>query len=414
MVVNVVSRLLKLAVGGVFAALLLKGLLGGAAAQAADSPIVVHVDGEALDFNIEPNLQAGTTLVQMRPIFEALGLALIWDPSTRSITATKEGYTLSMTLGSDIATVNGQQVKLARPAAAVDGHTIVPLRFVGEATGAFVHWNGVGREILVMSEAYMANLGMTRAEVEDLMDELQRELDEEHARKVAETKEKEAVAKSEPKPLIKVDESKLQGMFYGFENDFGGYECGGMCWRFYTFLPDSQVVVGEPAGGGPETINCKVDACLTYSIKDGQLHMTGQESLSIGQTEEGVLVINDAYLSKAEPVADRYKLDGTYVTRGYQGFVGITPFSSSWTKYLTFYADGTFESDSTSLGILDTGSSHTSGTVAPDTVKGTYHINDNTITLNYPDGTTAKHVFILDNEGDLQIGDNNYSLATEE
>src|SRR5690606_2369233 len=117
------------------------------------------------------------------------------------------------------------------------------------------------------------------------------------------------------------------------------------------------------------------------------------EPLSIGQTEQGTIVINDAYMNKVEPITEGLKLDGIYVTRGYYGLVGITPFSSSWSKYLTFHADGAFESDSTSIGSLDTSSARTDGTSTPDTVKGTYTISGNTITLDYEDGSVTKHVF---------------------
>ncbi len=406
------------------AAALLFGLFGlsaSADAQTADPPIVVHVDGEPLVLDIAPNLQEGTTLVQMRPIFEALGMELAWNPGARTITAVKEGYLLTMTLDSDQADLNGQHVQLARPAVSINGHTVVPLRFVSETTGAFVHWNSVGREILVMTDAYMATTGMTREELQAFVNELQQEIDEEHARELAEqarAAEEEADHEPDSPPLGKVDASKLQGMFYGFEDDFGGYECGGMCWKFYTFLPGNQVVVGEPAGGGPETIDCKLDACRTYSIRDGKLNLEGGESLSIGQTEQGMIVINDAYMSKVAPVADSFTLEGEYVAMGYQGLVGITPFASSWKRYLTFRADGTFESDSSAIGILDTIDTHTSGSNASDTVTGTYAIKKNTLTLRYADGTVTTHVFIPDDKQgaiyhDLQIGDLSYSLVEE-
>jgi hypothetical protein len=103
---SLASLLLRIAAGGMLAAALSIGLFGMSAstdAQAADPPIVVHFDGEPLELDIAPNLQAGTTLVQMRPIFEALGMELTWNPGARTITAVKEGYHLSMTLDSDRA-----------------------------------------------------------------------------------------------------------------------------------------------------------------------------------------------------------------------------------------------------------------------------------------------------------------------
>src|SRR5690606_35755309 len=88
-------------------------------------------------------------------------------------------------------------------------------------------------------------------------------------------------------PITPVDLDKLAGMYYGFRSDLGGYECGGICWDFYTFLPDHKVVVGPPANGGPEAIDCDEDACLSYTIESGQLKLSDGTALTIGKSEDG-------------------------------------------------------------------------------------------------------------------------------
>src|SRR5690606_23910654 len=93
--------------------------------------------------------------------------------------------------------------------------------------------------------------------------------------------------------------NSLQGMYYGFRADLNGYECGGICWDMYTFLPDSKVVVGLPENGGPETIDCKVDECQSYTIKNGKLTLKNGDSLPV-EVEKGILYINEVQMSRVK------------------------------------------------------------------------------------------------------------------
>lgn len=420
----IIQTRIRIILFGFFALLLLAGLtlIGGKKIQAADAPkpINVFLDDQKVEFTIDPINEMGTTLVQMRPLFEALGMEVTWEASTRTVFAEKEGFSLTLILDSSSAVVNGSQMKLDRPATTVNSHTIVPLRFVSESTGALVHWNGVDREIIIVTEAYVLSLGTTLDQVKVLLDEAQKEIDERHAaeKKKEEDKKKKDKPSPPPSPVEKVDLDKLEGMYYGWESDFGGYECGGICWRFYTFLSGNKVVVGLPEGGGPETIDCKTDDCQTYSIKNGKLVLSGGESPDIGFDEYGRFRIDDVNLISVKAAADGMKLEGTYKAIGYTGLVGITPYSSSWTEYFTFKKDGTFESDRTSISALDVGSARTDATSAEDTVYGKYEIKGNTMVMKYADGSESKVLFIPEMEdgilASIQIGKRNFDLVTAE
>jgi len=61
------------------------------------------------------------------------------------VTAKRGGQTIRLTIGSKTAYVDGRTVTLHAPAAIVDDRTCVPLRFVSEALGAAVHWDGTQR-----------------------------------------------------------------------------------------------------------------------------------------------------------------------------------------------------------------------------------------------------------------------------
>ena len=120
----------KPAVAFVCAALLVS-LGGSALAQAV-----------GLKFDVQPVVRNGTTLVQMRPLFEYLGAKVTWKAKTKQIDATKGSTKIKLILGNKQATVNGKSKALAVPPQAINGHTMVPLRFVSESLGTKVEYHG--------------------------------------------------------------------------------------------------------------------------------------------------------------------------------------------------------------------------------------------------------------------------------
>jgi hypothetical protein len=103
--------------------------------------IRVFLDGEEIIFHQQPVLKDGSTTVEFRPIFEKLGLHVEWDGVTKTVSGTKEGLSLKLTLGQTNAVVNGSDFKLPTAPFLNKGYTFVPLRFVGEATGWKVLWD---------------------------------------------------------------------------------------------------------------------------------------------------------------------------------------------------------------------------------------------------------------------------------
>lgn len=113
--------------------------------------IQVFIDGNLLQLDVAPVLEQGRTLVPLRAIFEALGAEVEWEQDQQRVAATKGRLTLSLQIGSRKAQKNGIQVDLDVPAKILDNRTMVPLRFVGEALGAGVVWDGEKRRIAIAS-----------------------------------------------------------------------------------------------------------------------------------------------------------------------------------------------------------------------------------------------------------------------
>lgn len=111
--------------------------------------VTVALNGRELSFEQAPVIAGGSTLTPLRAIFEALGARVTWDADTRTATGVKGGTTVELTIGSGTARVNGLPVELEQPAALVGGYTMAPARFVGEAFGGKVAWEGATRTVLI-------------------------------------------------------------------------------------------------------------------------------------------------------------------------------------------------------------------------------------------------------------------------
>lgn len=114
--------------------------------------IEVILDGKTMQFSVEPQIIKGSTMVPLRSIFEAIGADVIWEQSTQKITAKKESTTISLTIGNKTAYKNNEAITLSEPGTIIKGSTLVPLRFVAESFGAYVHWNGSEGVISISSD----------------------------------------------------------------------------------------------------------------------------------------------------------------------------------------------------------------------------------------------------------------------
>lgn len=103
----------------------------------------VAVNGEYITFaGTGPRRVQGRVLIPLRGVLEKIGATVGWDAATKTVTAKKADIDLSMKIGEKSAIVNGNTIVLEVPAMIIDGTTMVPLRFVGEALGAEVIYGG--------------------------------------------------------------------------------------------------------------------------------------------------------------------------------------------------------------------------------------------------------------------------------
>lgn len=124
----------------------------------ADDDINVYIDGELLDAN--GLLVNGSTLVPLRSIFEALGATVDWDGETKTVTSTKDGTVIKLTIGNTQAFKNDTSINLSVPAQIINDSTYVPLRFVSESFGCDVQWDGVNRTVNITTRSDIAEANL--------------------------------------------------------------------------------------------------------------------------------------------------------------------------------------------------------------------------------------------------------------
>jgi hypothetical protein len=114
------------------------------------------INDEEVVLEAAPYIKNGRTMVPIRFIAESLGAEVGWDDATKSITIQKEDITISLKIGSTEAfleeegAIGREKITLEAPPEIVNGRTFVPLRFISEAFGATLDWNGDIKEITII------------------------------------------------------------------------------------------------------------------------------------------------------------------------------------------------------------------------------------------------------------------------
>ncbi len=115
--------------------------------------INVIINGTTQDFDVSPVNMNGSIFVPMRAIFEKLQSTIKWDGKKQQVTATKGSTVIVLTINSKTATINSKIITLSAEPQAINGITMVPLRFVGEALGAEVKWDPKKNAVMIESSS---------------------------------------------------------------------------------------------------------------------------------------------------------------------------------------------------------------------------------------------------------------------
>lgn len=94
-------------------------------------------------------VRGSTILVPLRSMFEQMGATVSYDPATQSVTVTKPGATIQVTVGQSTVVINGESRPLDVPPEIYNGSVVVPVRVISEGMGAYVQWVSDKRLVVV-------------------------------------------------------------------------------------------------------------------------------------------------------------------------------------------------------------------------------------------------------------------------
>ena len=117
-----------------------------------NTEIAVNFNGEYMTFDVEPQLINDRTMVPLRAIFEKLGCDVQWIDESQTVIAKRNGRTVTVSIGSNDATISGDPVHVDQPPVLIDGRTLVPLRFVSEAFGCRVDWDDASQTVYMQAQ----------------------------------------------------------------------------------------------------------------------------------------------------------------------------------------------------------------------------------------------------------------------
>lgn len=118
--------------------------------------IELYLDGKRLELDVPPEVKNQRTMVPVRAVAEAIGADVEWMQETQQAVLTRAGSTITMTIGSTTADIDGKQVEMDVAPYAVNGRTLLPARYVAEFFGQTVVWDGEKRWALITEDKSVA------------------------------------------------------------------------------------------------------------------------------------------------------------------------------------------------------------------------------------------------------------------
>ena len=138
-----------------FLGIVMAGLLAVSAATAASAAdgISVVINDKPVEFgDVAPQIIESRTMVPLRAIFEALNATVEWDDATKTVKSTKGDTTISLTIGENKLTKNGEDKELDVPAQIIESRTLVPVRAISEAFDCKVDWEDSTKTVKITYE----------------------------------------------------------------------------------------------------------------------------------------------------------------------------------------------------------------------------------------------------------------------
>jgi len=109
-----------------------------------------YIGDKPIELDTAPIIKNNRTLVPLRFISQAFGAEVQWDGSIKVITILYNFHMIQLQINSKIVTVDGSIEKIDSPPIIKNNRTLVPLRFISQAFGAEVQWDAATKTITLI------------------------------------------------------------------------------------------------------------------------------------------------------------------------------------------------------------------------------------------------------------------------
>ncbi len=113
----------------------------------------VSVNGQTNTIDVPPQIIGSRTMVPLRFMGDALGATVTWNGSTQTVTYTLGSTNLVLQIGQTQAQLNGQTVAMDVPPTIVDSRTLVPASFISQELGYSVQWDAQDRKVTITNNS---------------------------------------------------------------------------------------------------------------------------------------------------------------------------------------------------------------------------------------------------------------------
>jgi len=111
-----------------------------------------YVNNKKIELETPPIIVNNRTMVPLRFIIENFGGDIYWNSTDSSIKIVFPEKEILMWVNNSTAYINGKKYILDSPPIIIGGRTLVPVRFVVEALGAYVFWNSTDSGVTIIYE----------------------------------------------------------------------------------------------------------------------------------------------------------------------------------------------------------------------------------------------------------------------
>lgn len=104
------------------------------------------------DRKVVPYITNDRTMIPLRFVSETLGAEVLWEEGWDGCIVKKGDKEIKFTFGSDVFSVNGEEVKFDAPIEMLNDRTMVPVRFFAEQLGCDVYWEPINSLVVIAPE----------------------------------------------------------------------------------------------------------------------------------------------------------------------------------------------------------------------------------------------------------------------